>query len=364
VRERVTFLLGKDPELDRGGDVTMFGLLRRVAEERYDTEVICLSAEPARRTPGVTRVPKPAIALPTLAARSLWHRRSLIHTRFDVDAMTEAIDRSDSRRFVAVHAYMCEPYLRSQGSDPSRDLLVSTEVSEAPVWRSRGVAGRLEGRRIARDEWRIARAARAVASYDAAEVAAYRKAGVEHAHWLPLTLPPAVPVDVARTPPRLVMLGNRQWSPNARAAERILAWWPEIAAGVPGAELWLIGARPAGPAIDMPGVVDHGEVDDVATMLASCRAMVAPVSVGGGVRVKVLEAAARGLPVISSPAGVGSVEQLLGLDPVTDEHFVARCRGLLADAGAAAQTGAALHAVNAALWHDRVGRDAVLAWMS
>jgi glycosyltransferase involved in cell wall biosynthesis len=91
--------------------------------------------------------------------------------------------------------------------------------------------------------------------------------------------------------------------------------------------------------------------------------MVAPVAVGGGVRVKVLEAAARGIPVVTSPAGVGSVEQLLGLDPVADDAFVARCRALLQDAASAAAEGARIHATNAELWTTRRGRDAVLDWL-
>lgn len=357
---RIAFLLGKDPALAHGGDVTLFGLLRRIAEERHSTEVICLSEQPDRSEPGVVRVAKPPVALPRTAARALVHRRSLVHERFDIDGLVDAVRACDADRVVAVHSYLAEPFLRA-GGDPAR-LLVSTEVSEAPVWRSRGFAGRLEARRIERDERRIAGLARAVAGYDAAEMEARRAEGVD-AHWLPLTLPPEQPVDVAASPPRLVLLGNRHWPPNARAAERVLAWWPEISRGLPDAELWLIGPRPDGPAPDLAGVVEHGEVDAVGPLLATCRAMVAPVAVGGGVRVKVLEAAARGLPVVTSPAGMGSIEALLGLDAVGDEGFVARCRALLGDADAAAAEGARLHATNADLWTRRVGRDAVLDWL-
>ncbi|WP_243640454.1 glycosyltransferase [Nocardioides jejuensis] len=364
---RITFLLGKDPSLARGGDVTLFGLLRRIAEERHETSVICLSEEPGRVEPGVVRVAKPPVALPRIAARAALHRRSLVHERFDIDGLVAAVEASEASgasggdRVVAVHSYLAEPYLRAAGADPSR-LLVSTEVSEAPVWRSRGLAGRVEARRIERDELRIARTARAIAGYDASEMEARRERGI-NARWLPLTLPPAPAVDVAASSPRLVLLGNRHWSPNARAVDRMLAWWPSIARGIPGAELWLVGPRPDGPKVALPGVVDHGEVRDVAPLLAGCRAMVAPVAVGGGVRVKVLEAAARGLPVVTSPAGVGSIESLLGLDAVPDDGFVARCRALLGDADAAAAEGARLHATNEALWTGRRGRDAVLDWL-
>ncbi|MDO7869005.1 glycosyltransferase [Nocardioides jiangxiensis] len=360
-RHRIAFLLGKDPALARGGDVTLFTLLRRIADERHETSVICLSEEPDRVDPDTVRVAKPPVALPRTAARALVHRRSLVHERFDVDGLVDAVEAAGADRVVAVHSYLAEPYLRARDADPAR-LLVSTEVSEAPVWRSRGLAGRIEARRIERDELRIARTARAIAGYDASEMEARRSLGID-ARWLPLTLPPAPPVDVAASAPRLVLLGNRHWPPNARAVDRMLAWWPSIARGIPGAELWLVGPRPDGPKVVLPGVVDHGEVRDVAPLLAGCRAMVAPVAVGGGVRVKVLEAAARGLPVVTSPAGVGSIESLLGLDPVPDDGFVARCRDLLGDASVAAGEGARLHATNEALWTGRRGRDAVLDWL-
>jgi hypothetical protein len=70
-RRRVVFLLGKDPALARGGDVTLFGLLRQIAGERHDTSLICLSEEPERVDAGVVRVAKPPVSLPRLAARAL-----------------------------------------------------------------------------------------------------------------------------------------------------------------------------------------------------------------------------------------------------------------------------------------------------
>ena len=74
--------------------------------------------------------------------------------------------RSSTRsadRFVALHCHLAEPYLRARGARPSEDLLVSTEILESKVWpRMHGLAGRLEARRLRRDERRVAAAARAV----------------------------------------------------------------------------------------------------------------------------------------------------------------------------------------------------------
>lgn len=357
--ERLAFLFGKDPATARGGDVTMFRLLRSIAEERYETELICLSEHPGLvDDPRTTRVKKPPVNPPVLLARSAARRRSLVHTRFDVDGIRDAVTGSGADRFVALHSYLAEPALRSPRVDPARDLLVSAEVSEADVWRQRGRLGRWEARRVERDERRVAELARAVATYDGGLAEA---PGV---HWLPVTLPPAPRVDPSAAPPRLVFLGNRAWPPNARAAARLLGWWPRISAGIPGAELVLVGDGPRLKELP-PAVTDRGQVSDVETVLRFCRGLVAPIDVGGGVRVKFLEAAARGLPVVTTSAGVGPIEASLGIEPSVDEDaFVERCRVLLGDAWLASAAGGALHATNQRLWDERRGRDAVLEWLA
>jgi polysaccharide biosynthesis protein PslH len=366
VGERLAFLLGKDPATSYGGDVTMFAALRSIAEERFETELICLSDQPSRvDDPRTVRVTKPPVSAPGLLLRSTTSRRSLVHTRFDTDGIRDAIERSRADRFVAVHSYMAEPYLRAGRARPADDLLVSTEVSESAVWRrTRGAAGRLEASRLERDEWRVARAARAVGGYDRDEMAAYAARGLS-AHWLPVTLPPQARVDVQASAPRLVLLGNRTWQPNARAAQDLLAWWPEISAGIPDAELWLVGPPPGGRPPELPpGVTDLGVVADIPATLATCRGLVAPISVGGGVRVKVLEAAARGLPVVLTRAGVGPIESALGLEAAQSRtDFVARCRRLLLDPDSAARSGARLHTANSRRWSERHGQDAVLGWL-
>lgn len=367
--ERLAFLLGKDPATSFGGDMTMFRTMRAIAAEEFDTEVICLSEQPAVVEPGVVRVAKPEISVPRLLAQSLACRRSLVHTRFDVDAMRDAVERSSADRFVVEHSYMAEAYLRARSVRPRDDLFVSTDVSESEVWRrTRGLAGRPEVRRIRRDEMRVARAARAVAGYDRKEMDAYRAAGIA-ARWLPMSLPPVPPVDVAATPPRLVLLGNRTWRPNAESAETMLRLWPRVAAGIPDAELLLVGppaksARTTESRLPS-GVTDLGFVDDVDAVLGECRALAAPISVGAGVRVKLLEAASRGLPVAATIEAVGSIEASVGMTPAADEEaFVARCRALLLDVEHAVEAGDLLYAANARRWTNRVGQDAVLGWLS
>ena len=357
---KVCFLLSKDPVLEHGGDVELSRLLIGLAAESFDVSAICLSTEIGSTVADfvpdglpLTRVAKPAVRPLKLAFSALARRRSLVHVRFDGDALVAAIERSDADTFVAEHSYMAESFLRSSCFG-KRSLIVNTHVSEALVWgATRGLLGRVEAARLVRDELRVALAADAVGTFDAEEAATYRARGVAGARWVGLTLPPADQVDVAASGPRLVLMGTRDWPPNQEAYLRALTLWPTISAGIPGAELCVIGARKSGaPEPAHPdGVRDLGFVDDLHAFLGTCRAMIAPILTGGGVRVKILDAARIGLPVVGTSAAVGSLGQVFDL-PVfdDDEAFVAECRRLLTDRDAAVTAGRAIFQANSEYW--------------
>lgn len=365
---KATFLLSKDPVSERAGDVELGRLMMRLAADAYDVSAVCLSTEvgPAVLPDGipVTRIPKPKVRPAPLLAASVRKRRSLVHVRFDSDPLVAAIDGADSDVFVAEHSYMAESFLRSNKFRRST-LIVNTNVSEALVWQAtRGTLGRLEAPRLRRDEVRVARAADAVGTYDEPEADFYRANGVPSARWLDLTLPPVDRVDVSATPPRLVFMGLRDWPPNQEAFLYALQLWPRIAAGIPNAELCVIGAKKPGAAdpVYPDGVRDLGFVDDLAAFLGTCRAMVAPIKTGGGVRVKILDAMRMGLPVIGTTAAIGSLDSLFGLETFDDDDgFVDACRRYLTDQQTAADAGNRLYEINRRRWEERRPHHAVEA---
>jgi glycosyltransferase involved in cell wall biosynthesis len=357
---KVVFLLAKDPVHDHGGDVAMSNVMIDLAAKNFDVSVICLSKHrPASENeflPGgipLITVAKPAISPPHLLADALKRHRSLVHVRFDCDDMVAAIDRSDADIFVAEHGYMAETFLRSPlAGTPT--LVVDTHVSQTLVWRAtRGLLGRIEAPRLSRDELRVAMAANAVGTYDAEAAAALRARGVRSARFVALTLPPADPVDISASGPRLAFLGARDWPPNQEAFLRSLELWPQIADGIPGAELCVIGAqKPGAREPKYPrGVRDLGFVEDLHQFLGTCRAMIAPIMTGGGVRVKILEAARIGLPVVGTSAAVGSLGQVFNLPAFDDdEALISECRRLLRDPEAAVTAGRAIFEANREHW--------------
>ena len=75
------------------------------------------------------------------------------------------------------------------------------------------------------------------------------------------------------------------------------------------------------------------------------------MAIGGGIRVKILEAAARGIPVVATGPALGSIGDYLPLAPVAETgELIDRAARLLRDREPARAAGAELFEANAALW--------------
>ncbi|HTH99449.1 MAG TPA: class I SAM-dependent methyltransferase [Acidisoma sp.] len=85
-----------------------------------------------------------------------------------------------------------------------------------------------------------------------------------------------------------------------------IAWfirevWPTIRKSVPNATLTVLGRlHPEHDALDAPGVRLQGPVSDLGPLYDASRVFVAPVHFSAGVPLKVIEAAAAGLPVVGT----------------------------------------------------------------
>ena len=81
-------------------------------------------------------------------------------------------------------------------------------------------------------------------------------------------------------------------------------------------------------------------------------------------RVKILDAASRGLPIISTSVGVGSLSSVFGIATYdTREEFVARCRTLLLDRRSAVTEGNRVFAANTERWLAGAPQTTVEKWL-
>jgi glycosyltransferase involved in cell wall biosynthesis len=129
------------------------------------------------------------------------------------------------------------------------------------------------------------------------------------------------PFDEIREPGTLLFLGSLEWRPNldgvAQMIEHVL---PAVRREEPEARLLLVGRNPPDwlkrLADATPNVELHGNVPDVRPFLARAGMLVVPLRIGGGSRLKILEALVSGTPVVSTRVGAE------GLDLEPGRHFV------------------------------------------
>jgi glycosyltransferase involved in cell wall biosynthesis len=119
---------------------------------------------------------------------------------------------------------------------------------------------------------------------------------------------PELPAGTGRLPgsPPVVVFGSRGWLPNEESTAWFLAEvWPAVRAAVPGAVLHLFGAAPQRLA---PDVILHPPPGDSAEAYAPGSILAVPLRFASGVRIKILEAGARGVPVVATPAALSGLE--------------------------------------------------------
>ncbi len=122
---------------------------------------------------------------------------------------------------------------------------------------------------------------------------------------------PFRPADDGAT--RALFLGSFQHPPNRVAAKLLLETiWPALREALPTWELALAGpgsdtflANISGSGAD--GVQGLGYVDDLDALFATSRLFLAPLTEGGGIKIKVLEAMARGIPVVTTAIGAEGI---------------------------------------------------------
>jgi glycosyltransferase involved in cell wall biosynthesis len=320
---------------ERGADLTLVAPADRHPDREIATaklKSICRTFLPSRDEPtrlksllfdllpGVLRGIPVSIIRHRLASVSNQVRDLLSREAFDlvhaeqVQAITNCSAAENARVPVVLRAQNVE-------SDLWRTLALHRPASRPILKREARLLSKFEGCAV-----RQSQATVAITKNDAAALGAL--AGCAgRVHHIPVPFPADLPASAAALPglPPVVLFGSSDWIPNRDGARWFInEIWPAVAARSRSAVLHVFASIAAKSS---QGMVMHKVPADSANVFAPSSILVVPLRIASGVRIKILEAWARGVPVVATP------EAAAGLD-ATDgaELIVARDRDGFASA--------------------------------
>jgi glycosyltransferase involved in cell wall biosynthesis len=348
---------------DSGPKIKTFGVLRYLARQHEIHLVSFVRSEQEAAAAEALRVFCASVTLVPLRrsrlrdvvhlAASLINGQSFLVERDDAHEMRVAVGRLLRRHaFDAAHA---DQFSMAQFAV---DLPVPLRVLDEhnAVWTIVRRAAAREGwglrRALAELEWRKVRRFEgdACRRFDRVTVVSPEdRLALELAASGPFpasTIPIAVDTDELAFRPRtpaarhVLSVATMFYPPNVEG----IHWFatevfPLVRSAVPGTQFFAAGSRPPRSvtrlAIPDSGIVFTGYVADLGPLLDQSAVLVVPVHSGSGMRVKILEAFARGVPVVSTTVGVEGIEAQPGEHLlVADEPlaFAAAVNRLLQDA--------------------------------
>lgn len=200
--------------------------------------------------------------------------------------------------------------LRAQNVES--DLWAATA---AALGRARGLAARREARLLAADEGDAVAGANVTVALTAEDAERLRIVAGGRGRLRVVRVPFAASLRPADEPlpgsPAVTVFGSAGWPPNRDAAYWFVdEIWPAVLRALPEARLHVFGNLRRGG----PGLTRHPPPGDSRAVFAPGSILAVPLRIASGVRMKILEAWARGVPVVATPAAARGLDAESGRD--------------------------------------------------
>jgi glycosyltransferase involved in cell wall biosynthesis len=160
------------------------------------------------------------------------------------------------------------------------------------------------------------------------------------------------PVPRLADAPEILFVGALDWPPNADAVNYFIGdIWPVVRSRVPDARFTVLGRGEAQMRARWgsdPSIRFTGWVESVEPWFGQSRAMVVPLRSGSGMRVKILDAFARGVPVVATSIGIEGIAAVDGRHALvgdSPEAFAAAAVRVLQDRAQAERLATAARAL-------------------
>jgi glycosyltransferase involved in cell wall biosynthesis len=302
-----------------GGNLVLNSLLECLVSAGVEVRVVAPRGreEPAHfASYRIEHVPVSPKRWPWLAGHMLAGRSAMI-ARYHLPALADAVEKEllrfapDVLHIEQVHLGWLVPRLADRVPVLLRQQNVESDLlRQLAAFFPRSLAWvlRHEARVLAAFEAKACRQAHTVAVISEPDAELLRRAAPEaHVAVLPPTAPrpPVGPrVHLAGDPPFLC-IGSFDWWPNRDGGRWLLREiWPLLRRLLPGAKLHLAGPGSDALGREAGALVHHGVVALSECLYDQRATALIPVRAASGVRIRLLEAWAAGVPVVSTSVGV------------------------------------------------------------
>jgi len=314
---------------DSGKRVRTWNLLRRLAR-RHRVSLLCYGdseSEAAHvvRSAGIalhTVAPLPELAGWRLYWRlfgNLFSPNPYSVSKHDTRRFRDSLRRLLSENHFDLVHFEWTPYARFRDGIGSIPNLTMAHNIESQIWSRRARQSRtlietaffnLQARKMDSFERRVMRRADWVALVTELDAEQVRAWGVQRTSLVEngVDVDQFVPLEGKCDSDEILFLAALDWYPNLDALDYLLEdIFPLVRQASPSARLRIVGRRPPAGLKERiarcPGVELVGEVADVRPFLARAAVVVVPLRIGGGSRIKILEALAMGKAVVSTSIG-------------------------------------------------------------
>ena len=265
---------------------------------------------------------------PGQAFKSLFSRKSFNISRFDDSKAHEALEKlllKNTYDVVLLESLYSTPYLHTIRKYSNAKVVLRSHNVEHLLWQQLSANCKPGWRKwylkkLSRDlrayELNILQKVDSIFSITKQDMEAVKNMGVSTRNCvIPVALG-QTERNVNDTNPSIFFIGSMNWHPNYEAANHLVnKIFPEVRKQIPQVELHLAGSYMGThfPSDSNMGITNHGFAEDLHDFMQSNGILVLPIKSGSGVRVKLLEAMALGVPVVSSAIGALGISENSGI---------------------------------------------------
>lgn len=238
----------------------------------------------------------------------------------DVDIRLTRLLQKEKYDCIILESIFTTPYLSTIRRNVNTKVILRSHNIEHQIWNKLAVGEKNFFKRIYlsylskklyKAEIEAWRSVDGIANISYDDLQFTRALSKKPSYLLPVAMPVQEPVKMSGQELKVYHIGSMDWLPNIEAINGFIeSTLPTVLKKFPSFEFHIAGRKMPAALHDKntPGIVSWGEVESADTFARNFQIMIVPLQSGSGIRIKILEAFAMGMAVISTEQGIRGID--------------------------------------------------------